>query len=355
MLLVHSLKLSHNKLTFFDFVKNHATEQCKTLNLGTPAQGGLAVAETLDRDVMEYARDFSPIVSLVGYKASLTRSYRQLILITYPGVAEGVENIAGTKPAETSTQTYTEVKSKEFKLYAEPRITNEALYGTDIDVYSDLIALLGEQIAIYLAAQILKGDGQDKNCRGILSSNRVDITNETGKSFLPTLTADGNGARPADFYPVITTGVEGKIAADDKSMVDWVITTMSKLPSRYRRNAKWIMNENTKLMFELVRNANEDPIFRPDYINGEGFLLNGKPVVIDDTMPDVAKDSLFAMYGDLSMAFAYNNGDIDQMLLDPYTSKGNLIVYTEKEYFEMMQRSDAIIVCAATTNGPASA
>lgn len=341
------VKTKNRDQDFFEFVKNHATEQCKTLNISSPATGGLAVAETLDRDVMEYARNFSPIVSLIGYKASLTRSYRQLILITYPGVDKGIENVAGTAPAQTSTQTYSEVKAKEFKLYAEPRITNEALYGTDIDVYSDLVSLLGEQIAIYLAAQILKGDGEDKNCRGILSSKRFQIT-AGGESFKPTLTADGTNARNADFFPAAPTGVTGKIATDDKGVVDFVIKTMAKLPSRYRRNAKWVMNENTKVILELVRDAQERPIFRPDYINGDGFLLNGKPVVIDDTIPDVAADSAFAIYGDLSSAFAYNNGDINQMLLDPYTVKGCLLVYTEKEYFEMMQRSDAILICAAT-------
>ena len=70
-------------------------------------------------------------------------------------------------------------------------------------------------------------------------------------------------------------------------------------------------------------------------------------------MPDIAVDSTFAMFGDLEKAFAMANGDIDQMLLDPYTKKGNLIVYTEKEFFEMIQRSDAMLICAATTNAAA--
>jgi hypothetical protein len=38
------------------------------------------------------------------------------------------------------------------------------------------------------------------------------------------------------------------------------------------------------------------------------------------------------------------------MLLDPYTKKGNLIVYVEKNFTEMIQRSDAIIIVACTTN-----
>lgn len=330
--------------------------QVKTLNISTGNEGGFAVAEILAMDVLDYAREFSPIASMVGMKGSMTRDYRQLIKITYPSVAEGIENVAGTVPAETSTQTYVEVKSKEFKLYAQPRITNEALMGTDIDVYSDLRQSLGEEIGIYLAAQLLFGDGTGKNCRGILSSNRVDITNLTGESFKPTLTPNGTGARDPNFYPVAATGVSGSIGADDVAIVDYVVDVCNKLPTRYLNGAYWVMNRKTKGIFEKVRDAQNRPIFVHDYIPGlpgKQLILNGYPVRIDDTMPDVAADSTFAIFGRLDLAFAMNAGDIDQMLLDPYTKKGNLIVYTEKEFFEMVQRSDAILVCAATANAGA--
>jgi HK97 family phage major capsid protein len=340
----------------FDNIKEEINIQIKTLNLATPAEGGLAVAEVLSMDVMDYAREFSPISQLILMKAGMTRDYRQMIKITYPGISEGIEAVAGTVPAETSTQEYAEVKSKEFKLYAQPRITNEALFGTDINVYADLLVCLVEEIGIYLAAQLLFGDGTGKNARGILSSNRINITNVTGESFKPTLTSDGVGARSSDFFPVVPTGVAGAIGADSVAIVDYVIDVTNKLPTRYLRNAKWTMNRTTKGVFEKVRDTQNRPIFVHDYIEGlvgKQLLLNGYPVVIDDTMPNIATDSTFAIFGDLSQAFAMANGDIDQMLLDPYTKKGSLIVYTEKEFFEMIQRSDAILVAAATVNGPA--
>jgi len=340
------IKTKDNRLDFFEFIAQNSTDQCKALNISSPETGGLAVAEVLARDVLDYYRDVSPIIGEVGRKPSMTRSYRQLIRISWPSVAEGIENVAGVVPDETSTQEYAEIKSKEFKMYASPRITNEALSGVDIDVYADLVATLGEESGVYLANQILFGDGQDKNARGILSSNRFDITDETGESFKPTL---GTGARDHDFYPAYATGVSGAIGADDKAKVDWLLTFMRKLPKRYRKNAKLYMNENTLLEFELLRDADDRPIFRTNYMEGE-VRLNGKPVVIDDTLPDIAADSAFMIYGDLPMAYAINDGDIDQMLLDPYTKKGSLIVYTEKEMFEMAQRSDAILIGAATAN-----
>ena len=348
--------MKKNKGTQGDVVEGLTQEienQVKTLNLSTPAQGGYAVMEVLSMDVLDHAREFSPIVQQIMLKSDMTRDYRQLIKITYPSIAEGIEAVAGTVPAETSTQTYAEVKSKVFKLYAQPRITNEALYGADINVYQDLITTLGEEIGIYLAAQILYGDGTDLNARGILSSNRVDITDATGKSWLPTLTPTGAGARPSDYFPALGTGVSGDFGADDVARVNFLIDAEAALPTRYLVNAKWYMNRKTLARWKKVRFDDGKPALVWDYIDGTRGrvpLLNGYPVVIDDTMPDVAANSTPMIFGDLSRAFAYAPGDIDQMLLDPYTKKGNLIVYVEKNFFEMVQRSDAILIIATTTN-----
>lgn len=342
-------KVKNNSEDFFDYIQKNVETQCKALNISTGAEGGFAVAEILSQEIIKYARDFSPVLGEVGFKPSVTRNYRQLVRISTPSVQEGIENVAGIEIAETSTPTYAEVRSSEFKVNAKPRITDEAMLGTDIDVYNDLLEGLGEEMGIYLANQVLFGNGVGKNCRGILSSNRVNITNLTGESWKPTL---GAGRRNSDFYPAYATGVSGSIGADDKAKVDFVIKAMAKLPRKYRANAKWYMNETTKTLFELVRDANNNPIFRPDFRTGE-FNLNGKPVVIDDTLPNVAANSLFAIYGDLSKAFIMNNGDIDKMLVDPYSEDGCTVIKMDKEFFEMVGRSDAIIVCAATTNGAA--
>lgn len=338
-------------IDLFDYVKTEATERFKTLNITNADEGGRAVAEILSRDVIEYAREYSPILNYIGRKPEMTRNYRELVLISYPSVQAGIENVAGTVVPETDTQEYKEVKSRVFKVNAKPRITDEAMYGPDINIYAGLVRLLGRELAIYTAAQVLYGNGTGKNARGILSSNRVNITNLTGESWKPTL---GANARSADYFPAIATGVSGSLGADDKAIVDWVIDVTNSLPTEHLNGARWYMNRKTRGLFEKVRDTDERPIFRMSYIDGVGtMVLNGYPVVIDDTLPDVAANSTFAIFGRLDRAFAINDGDIDKMLLDPYTVDGCTVIKTDKEYFEMVQNSDAILVCAATANGPA--
>lgn len=338
---------------FFKFVENGAVEQFKALNITNPAEGGLAVAEVLSRDVVEYAREYSPILGQVGRKPSMTRNFRELVLVSYPSVQEGIENVAGVTIAETTTQEYKEVRSKEFKINAKPRITDEAMYGADIDLYGDLIRLLGRETAIYTAAQVLYGDGTGKNARGILSSNRVDITNLTGESFKPTLAADPANARDADYYPVVTTGVSGALGADDEAVVNFIIDTVNTLPTQWLAGSAWHMNRTTKGLLEKVRDADNHPIFINSFMQGGSLMLMGYPVIIDDTLPNVAADSTPIIFGNLGAAYAMNDGDIDKLLIDPYTSDECTVVKYSKEYFEMVQNSDAILVVAATTNAPA--
>ena len=342
-----------DRRSMMEMLPGEMENQIKSLNITVPANGGLAVAEVLARDVLDYAFEYSPLLSMLMMKSSLTRNYRQLIRITRPKARRGSENVNGDPKTLTETQKYVEVKSHTFKVEAQPFITNEALMGTDIDVYSDLIEGLGEEIADFLVNDLYFGEGADYEARGILGSKRFDITNLTGESFKPTMTPTGTGARNPDFFPVMATGVSGDIGADDVARVNFVINTCNKLPSRYRRGAKWIMNTNTKGIFEKVRDGENRPIYSYDFIQGatgRQFLLNGYPVEIDDFMPDIGVDEPFAIFGQLDKAMAYNRGDIGQMILDPYTRKGGLTVYTEQEYFECIQRSDAILICAATAN-----
>ena len=107
-----------------------------------------------------------------------------------------------------------------------------------------------------------------------------------------------------------------------------------------------------QIIFQKVRDAQDRPIFSANY-QGAGVSILGYPVVLDDYMPDIgAADAPFIIFGNLKQAFRFCDGDLPVApLLDPYTVKGCLLVYLEREYFEMVIKNDAIVIGAATTNG----
>lgn len=342
----YSRQVRGGVLDLKEFIATIADE-FKTLNISTPAEGGSAVASVLSMDLIEYAREFSPILSKLGMKNGLTRDFTELVLVSYPSVGDGIENVAGVTLAATTEQTYKSVKADVIKVYANPRITDEAMKGTDYNVYADLIRLIGQEITIMLAYKVYYGDGSDKNGRGMLASNRVDITNITGKSFVLA------PARDPDYFPVVPTGVSGALGADNDATIDFFTTVKNKLPTMYLNGAVWTMNRNSLSAIEKVKDADGHPLLISSYKTGGDAEILGHPVELDDTLPDIAADSTPILFGQISRAFAMANGDIDYMLPNPYKISGVTIYEYHKEIFTIMQASDALIVIAATTNAAA--
>ncbi len=341
------VKSARNKavpeLEFKDYIEH---EIKAALNLSTTGQGLESIAEVLSREIIERAREAYPILGEVRIR-NMPRSLREEVLISYPSVQQGIENVAGSSISETDVQRYGEVTNQVAKINAKPRITREAMVGGDLDIYGHLLDLLDDELGRYLVSQVLFGDGTTKNMRGILSSNRLDITNTTGEAWKPTI---GAGARDLDHYPAFATGVANNLPATNISIVDWLLDLTVELPTKYLNGAKWYMNRRTLNRFKKVRDADERPIFMNGYM-GEGISLLGYPVVIEDNMPDIAADAPFLIFGALNEAFSMSPGDIDDMLLDPYTVDGCVVVKIDKEYFEIVGKNDAIVIGVATTNG----
>lgn len=331
---------------FKSFVVSHVKA---ALNLTTSGQGLESIDQVLSREITHRARETYPIAGAVGMK-NMPRSLRQEVLLSFPSIQQGIENVAGSVVSQTEVQRYGEVVNKVSKLNAKPRITDEAMVGGDLDLYGELLTLLDDEIGRYLVLQILFGDGTGKNMRGILSSNRLNITNLTGESFKPTF---GAGARSLDFYPALGTGVSANLPATDKAKVDWLIDVETALPTKYLKNAKWYMSRKSLAKFKKVRDLDDRPIFAAGY-RGEPMSILGYPVVIDDYMPELTvANAPFLIFGDLAQAFYISPGDIDKMLIDPYTVDGCTVIKIDKEYFEIVGKNDAIIIGAATTAGAA--
>ncbi len=317
------------------FVKS----EVKSLNLTNPGEGAESVANVLSRQIIERAREAYPILGEIG-RRNMPRDLREEILVSYPSVQEGIENVAGVEISETKTQEYREVKNRICKINAKPRITDEAMYASDLALYEQLMKLLDDEIGRYLLMQCLFGDGTGKNMRGILSSNRIS----DAESFKPTIdSADPDSARNVDFFPMYRTGVAASLPVDPVALGDWLIDYISELPTKYMKGAKHYMNRKTAKIFRKARDADGNKLLVKSSA-GRGMELEDYPVVIDDYMPDVAAGSTPIIFGNLGEAFTISNGAIQKMLLDPYTVDGNTVVKIDQEFYEMIGKNDAIVI-----------
>jgi len=347
---------AHGFGDFNSFFDGAMQDQAKALSLvgandGTgTGSAATAVQEVLATDLIEYARDLSPILGQIGVRQGLTREYRELVLSKYPATADGIENVAGTDFPPTATQEYGQVKSDVVKIMSNAPITDEAFFGTTYNVYSDLLRLLGDQFGVDLSTKVLYGDGGDKNGRGILSSGRLDITNTTGQSWKSTMAADPADARSHEFFPAFSTGVAGALGANDEEKIALILAVSRALPQKYRANAKWHMTEDTYSVFEAVKDTTGRPLLTNSFMDSSEDRLRGKAVVFDETLPQLAADAPVMIYGDLSKAFSMANGDIDYMQINTMKKQGVRYVENNKEMFTIIQASDAIVIVVATTN-----
>ena len=217
-----------------------------------------------------------------------------------------------------------------------------------IQIYNHLLKLLDEEISRWLILQVLFGDNSGKSMRGILSSNRLDITDATGQAWKKTI--DQSDPRDPDHYPAIGTGVSGGLPVSDNEIIEFMIDVTEALPTKYLSKAKWYFNRKLRARLRKVKDADG----RPQYTNdnqGSSLMVEGYPIVIEDYLPDyTTADAPFAIFGDLNSAFSMSPGDIDKLLLDPYSVDGCVVVKTDKEFFEIVGKNDAIIVLVATTN-----
>lgn len=91
-----------------------------------------------------------------------------------------------------------------------------------------------------------------------------------------------------------TTASASVLTADD------LIKVKNKVKKQFRKNAKWIMSNDTLTAIELLKDGNDRFIFRED-VNGEfdGYIL-GYPVEVSDNMKEIGAGNDVIFFGDFS-------------------------------------------------------
>lgn len=92
----------------------------------------------------------------------------------------------------------------------------------------------------------------------------------------------------------VTAGSATAITAED------LIKVKNKIKKQFRKNAKWVMSNETLTAIELLKDGDDRFIFRED-MNGEfdGYLL-GYPVEVSDNMKEIATKVDVIYFGDFS-------------------------------------------------------
>lgn len=245
---------------FVDHIRN-LIENRADANL-TASANGVIVPTTIAQKVIAKAYDMSSILK----DATKYNTKGNLTIPVYG--ADSDNDIAMAYHNEFDELTskvgkFTSVELSNFLAGALVKISKSLVSNTDIDLENKVIELMAEVIARFQEKECLYGtDAKVAGLRGVKLQH--------------------------------TAGSATVLTAED------LIRTKNKVKKTFRKNAKWIMSNETLTAVELLKDEDGRFLFRED-MNGEfdGYLL-GYPVEVSDNMKEIATKTDVAYFGDFS-------------------------------------------------------
>lgn len=321
-------KKAYKEAFFKNFVRKGNEEGLKDLALkavsvGTPADGGYALPEQIDRSIAQLARDLSPMRQVANIVQVSTSDYKKLVNVN--GIASGWVGETAARPA-TNTSQLAEVAPPMGELYANPQVTQQALDDLFFNVEAAIGQQLAEEFAIAESSAFISGNGTNKP-----------------KGFLTyTTAATPDSARAFGTIEHIATGVAGDFAASNKA--DVLYDTIGKLKAAYRAGSVWMMNK--AVMFEVLKlkDTSGQYLWQPSLQEGFPIRLLGFGVVEAEDMPAKGANALSIAFGNFTQGYTIVDRIGTRMLRDPYTNKPYVGFYTTKRVGGAVVNSEAIKV-----------
>ncbi|CAH7477151.1 hypothetical protein VCHA38O209_50275 [Vibrio chagasii] len=302
-------------------VKNlDVSQKMKVKNLAIGGKGGesLAIDELLLADIVDRAvGQFSGIFNTLNPRTFSSVNVRQVVERSQPGIMKGIENVAGLPETSTGTGTLEQVVNQVAKATVNTYITYEAdkdtIKGDSVSLWDYLASSSAKKVQHYFTLQLIAGDGRPDNLRGLVSSERIDLT-ESVKN---------DNDRDLDFLQVTKSGQDGDWGGDYDDAIPNIIKFIQSVPSKNRANSVVFMNPKT---YPELRNINSTLAGNLEFdkvvVDGQIIqTIEGLPIVFDDMMPLVDDHSVPLLAGDINAAIDFAWHDLDSVI-DPYTGDG---------------------------------
>ena len=257
------------KTAMLSALRSNFRNVSNVLQEGVDADGGYLVPEEYDTRLIDGLKDEN-IIRKLGH--TITTSGERKI------------NIAATKPAAAwidegealtfSDATFSQINLDAHKLHVAVKVTEELLYDNAFQLENYIIEEFYKALANAEEDAFINGNG-------------------TGKP-LGILAASG-GAEVG-----VTAASATAITADE------VINLVYSLKRPYRKNAVFILNDQTIAALRKLKDGNGAYMWQAALVAGEPDKLLGYPVYTSAYMPTIEAGAKTIIFGDLSY---YNIGD----------------------------------------------
>ncbi|HHR6224847.1 TPA: phage major capsid protein [Providencia alcalifaciens] len=319
--------VAEHKTAFEQFVRKGKEEgladlERKAMQVGSDPDGGFAVPEELDRNIISMLRD--EVVMRQECNVVTVGSPNFKRLVNQGGSNSGWVGEVDKRP-ETNTPKLASIEPVWGEIYGNPAATQTMLDDGFFDVEQFITGDLTIEFAEKEEAAFTNGDGIKKP-KGLLaygSDDKADKEREWGKLQHLLL------KKPTE------------VTADE---IMKLIYTMRKV---YRSGAKFMMNNNTLFQVRTLKDAQGNYLWQPGLQLGQPSALLGYGIAENEQFSDVVAESTPIAFGNFKRCYTILDRMGVRMLRDPYTNKPFVHFYTTKRVGSMMVDSNAVKVLKA--------
>jgi len=264
--------------------------------------GGFVIPEDLDLTLDRLATDSLAMRRIAQVKGGLRGDYKRPF--SKGGATGGWVGESETR-AETSTPELSLFEPPWAEVYALPKVSQKLLDNAGFDIASWLVEEINIVETEMEGQAFIIGNGV-KQPKGLLAYDTV-------------------------LNSAWVFGKIGYIASGDASLLndaDKLIDLQHALKSVYRKNATWLMNDTTLSIVRKMKDGEGRYIWIPGLSAEQPDTLLGKPVEIDDNMPDIGSDEYPIAFGDFKRGYLIGDHIVGRRLIrDPYSEKGQVLFY----------------------------
>lgn len=122
--------------------------------------------------------------------------------------------------------------------------------------------------------------------------------------------------------PTIATVNSGNASA---LTADGLLDLFYAVPEPYRSNGSWVMNRATAKAAKKLKDSSNQPIYQSGLFGVSPDVIHGRPLLLDDTMPDIGANAFPVIFGDLAWFYLIIREAL-AVLPDPYSQKGFVVL-----------------------------
>ncbi len=315
---------------FYNYIKTgdeSGLRQFKIANALTgEGQGGFLIPAQLDDPIDSIAFKQGAMADVCDGRAVDTYEYQRVIGIG--GTGAGWVTEEAPRPP-TVTPKIKLLRPAWGTAYAYPMLSQDLLDSGITDIEAFLIEQVGLEFGQLIGGSFISGTGVGQPL-GILSypfTAAADATRPFGKfMYLPSgSTSSSTGEEVLNPFPF-----------------DTLMDTVYSLKRGYQQGSCWLMNSVTAGAVRKMKSAVGDYLWRDNQEADLPPMLCGKPVFIDEFLPDIASGNIPILYGNFKRGFMITRLQTVVMLRDPYSNKPMVGFYFLRRIGTMLKNSECI-------------